>query len=289
MKPRLALSIALVLAALAGAGYLAYQNTLVPIPLAEGRERYVRASPEFGEDAARLEVLMPAGPGLEALLAEQSDLTLVEKSSTGAWAGQLASGLQSTRHGRRWRIALRPAWPMQDGTMLDATRAATALGPEVRRMGGEVRVIDPTTLDFQFKSHQDDLLGCLSRWRVPETGPFIRQGNTLVRFDGFIYGKAGIAALTVVTEPTLLESRAWAEGLAAARWAWSVFPGKVAPEDMAKVRLAPYDEFRMKDGSVWFLSRRLRRLRPDTGDWTHTRLFGAWKGTMDLAYDPLGL
>jgi hypothetical protein len=289
MKLRLVLSTLLVVAALAVAGYLVYQNTLVPIPLAEGRERYARASPEFGEDAARLEVLMPAAPGLEALLAGQSDLTLVERTPTGAWAGQLASGLQVTRHGRRWRIALRPGWPMQDGTTLDAARVATALGPEVRRLGGEVRVIDPVTLDFRFKSPPDDPLGGLSRWRVPGTGPFIRQGNTLVRFDGFMYGRAGIAALTVVTDPALLDSHAWAEGLAAARWAWAVFPGKVAPEDMAKVRLAPYDEFRMRDGSVWFLSRRMRRLRPDTEDWTRTRFFGAWKGAMDLPYDPLGM
>jgi hypothetical protein len=86
-----------------------------------------------------------------------------------------------------------------------------------------------------------------------------------------------------------MESRAWAEGMASGRWAWAAFPGQVAPEDMARVRLAPYDEFRMKDGSVWFLSRRMRRLRPNTEDWTRTRLFGAWKGAMDLPYDPLGM
>jgi hypothetical protein len=45
----------------------------------------------------------------------------------------------------------------------------------------------------------------------------------------------------------------------------------------------------MKDGSVWFLSRRMRRLRPEAADWTRTRLFGVWKGSMDLPYDPLGL
>ncbi len=289
MKTRLALSIALVLSTLAVAGYLVYQRTLVPIPLMEGRELYAKASPEFGEDEARLEVLMPAGSRLEVLLVAQSDLTLVEKSSGGAWAGQLASGLQASRHGRRWRITVRTGWPMQDGSILDAARVAMALGPEVQRMGGEMRVIDPTTLDLQFKSRQDDPLGCLSRWRVPGTGPFLRQGHTLVRFDGFIYGRAGVAALTVVTDPALMESRAWAESLAAARWTWAVFPGKVEPDDMAKVRLAQYDEFRMKDGSVWFLSRRMRRLRPNTEDWTRTRFFGAWKGAMDLPYDPLGM
>jgi len=289
MKARLALSIALVLMALAVGGYLVYQNTLVYVPLLEGKERFIQASPESGEDMARLEVLMPAGPGLDALLAEQSELTLIEKSSSAEWVVQLASGLQVTRHGRRWRITLRTGWPMQDGSTLDAQRVATALGPEVQRIGGEVRVIDVTTLDLRFKSRQDDTLEWLSRWRVPGTGPFRRQGTTLTRFDGFIHGRAGIAALTVVTDPALMESRAWAENLSSGRWAWTVFPGKVTPEDMAKVRLAPYDEFRMKDGSVWFLSRRLRRLRPNTEDWTRTRFFGAWKGALDLPYDPLGM
>ncbi len=57
---------------------------------------------------------------------------------------------------------------------------------------------------------------------------------------------------------------------------------------MAKARLAPYDEFRLKDGTVWFLSRRMRRLRPDAADWTRTRLFGAWQSSTELPYDPLG-
>jgi hypothetical protein len=111
----------------------------------------------------------------------------------------------------------------------------------------------------------------------------------LTRFDGFTPGRAGLAALTIRTESALFESRAWATDLAAGRWGWAVFPGKVEPEDMARVRLAPYDELPMKDGSVWFLSRRLRRLRPDAADWTRTRIFGAWKGAMDLPYDPLGM
>ena len=261
MKARLALPTLLVLVLLAVGGYFAYQNAWVPVPLVEGRDVYIKASPETGEDAARLEALMPAGPGLDALLAGQSELTLIEPAPTGAWAGQLATGLQVTRHGRRWRISLRTGWALQDGATLDAARVAAALDPEVR----------------------------LSQWRIPGTGPFRRQGATLTRFDNFLFGRAGFAALRVETDPALLESHAWAEGLASGRWAWAVFPGRVAPEDMAKARLAPYDEFRMKDGSVWFLSRRLRRLRPNPQDWTHTRLFGVWKGAMDLVYDPLGL
>ena len=232
---------------------------------------------------------MPAGPGLEAFLATQSELTLLEKAPGGGWAGHLASGLQVSRHGRRWRISVRPDWRMQDGSTLAAARLAVVLQPEVAQLGGEVRVVDASTLELRFQVRQDGLPGHLARWRIPGSGPFIRRGNVLVRFDGFSYGRSGLAGLTVVTDPAALASRAWADGLASGRWAWAVFPGDITPEDMAKVRLAPYDERRMKDGSVWFLSRRLRRLRPNAEDWTRTRLFGVWKGAMNLPYDPLGL
>jgi hypothetical protein len=288
MRLRAALA-GLFLALLALSGYLAYQGSLVPVPLSDGRELYVLANPEFGEEAARLEALLPAGPGLESFLATQSDLTLIEPALGGTWAGQLATELRLARHGRRWRVTLRTGWPLQDGTNLDAHRVAAALGPEVQRLGGELRVSDPATLEFRFRVRPADPLGWLSRWRVPGTGPFFRKGHTLVRFDGFLHGRAGLAALTVVTDPALLESHAWAEGLSSRRWAWAAFPGKVAPEDMAKVRLAPYDEIHLKDGSVWFLSRRMRRLRPNLNDWTRTRLFGVWSGAMDLPYDPLGM
>jgi hypothetical protein len=289
MQARTAVAAALLLAVLGVAGYLAFQDSLEPVPLSEGRDLYAQANPEFGEEAAHLEALMPAGPGLEAFLATQSELTLLDRAPDGGWAGQLADRLQASRHGRRWRISLRPGWRMQDGSTLGAARLAVALQPNVAQLGGEVRVIDPATLELRFKVRQAWLPGYLAKWRIPGSGPFVRQGNTLTRFAGFSFGRSGLAGLTVVTDPAAMASHAWAEGMAAARWVWAVFPGDVAPEDMAKVRLAPYDEIRMKDGSVWFLSRRLRRLRPDTGDWTRTRLFGVWKGAMNLPYDPLGL
>jgi hypothetical protein len=289
MKPRLVIAAALLLAVLGVGGYLLFQDSLEPVPLSEGRDLYAKANPEFGEEAAHLEALMPAGPGLEAFLATQSELTLVERAPEGAWAGLLASGLQASRHGRRWRVSVRPGWRMQDGATLDAARIRTALQQVVAELGGEVRVIDPATLELRFKARQAWLPGYLARWRIPGSGPFVRQGTTLTRFAGFSYGRTGIAGLTLVTDPAAMTSRAWAEGLATGRWAWAVFPGDVAPEDMARVRLAPYDELRMKDGSVWFLSRRLRRLRPNAEDWTRTRLFGVWKGAMSLPYDPLGL
>jgi hypothetical protein len=289
MKARFALTFVLMMFGLGVAGYLVMQNILVPIPLSDGQALYVNAKPDSGEDTARLEALLPEGPKLEAFLATQSGLPLIEKAADGSWAGLLAAGLQGTRSERRWLVTVRTDWPMQDGSVLDAQKVATALGPEAQRLGGEVRILDPGTVEFRFKTRQEDLPDQLAQWRVPGTGPFIRQGHTLIRFDGFAFGPAGFAALTIVTDPAFLESHAWSQGLAARRWAWAAFPATVASGDMAKVRMAPYDELRLKDGTVWFLSRRLRRFRPNPGDWTRTRIFGAWKGSMDLPYDPLGM
>lgn len=279
---------ALLIAALAVAGFLLYRDTLVPVPLAEGRSLFIQANPEFEEDAAEVQALMPPGPGLETFLANQSDLTLIELNPEG-WTGQLVAHLWHSRHGRRWRLEVRPGWRMQDGSLLDAATAGAAIQGEVTRLDGEVRPVDAMTLDLKFRTAQDTLPEQLTRWRIQGSGPFLRRGHTLIRHGGFAQGRAGVARLEILTDAALMESRAWAEGLAAGRWAWAVFPGNIAPEDMAKVRLAPYDELRMKDGSVWFLSRRMRRLRPAAEDWTRTRLFGAWRGAMDLPYDPLGM
>ena len=289
MKRRILVLAALVLGVGGVLGYLSYQDTLVAVPLAADQALFEPARPEYGEDAALLEVLMPAGTGLEAFLSAQADLAPLVKGQDRAWIGQLLSNLQGSRHGRRWRLGVRSGWRMQDGGSLDAERLCRAVMQDVMQAGGEARVIDAATLELRFKARRADVPELLARWRVPGSGPFRRQGSTLTRFDGFTRGRAGFAGLTVLTDPALMEGRVWAQGLAAGRWAWAVFPGKIEPEDMAKVRLAPYDELRMKDGSVWFLSRRLRRLRPDVADWTRTRLFGAWKGAMDLPYDPLGL
>ena len=268
MRPVLVLAAVLLATALGVGGYLAWQDGLVPVSLGDGRALYVPAAPEFQEDAARLAVLLPAGPGVEALL---------------------VATLEVSRHGRRWRLTVRSGWRLQDGTTLDANRVLQAIGPAAGRLGGQGRVLDAATLELRFQAPPTDLPEALRHWRVPGSGPFVRRGTTLTRFEGFPLGRAGIAALTVVTDPALLESRTWAAGLASRRWAWAAFPGGVAPGDMAKARLAPCDELRLQDGSIWFLSRRLRRLRPDSADWTRTRLFGAWQGAMDLPYDPLGM
>lgn len=87
-------------------------------------------------------------------------------------------------------------------------------------------------------------------------------------------------------DPGLLEGHRWATDITAGRYALAVYPGGVAPDDMAKVRSAPYDQIHMKDGSVWFISRRMRRLHPNLSDWSRTSLYGAWQADMDLPYDP---
>jgi hypothetical protein len=270
-------------------GYLQYQDTLVPIPLAPEVPRFVAAAPEYGEDAAVIEALLPAGEKLEAFLAAHSDLSLVDRDASGQLIGQLLAELSGTRHGRRWHLKVRPGWRLQRGGLLDAVRLGESIRSQVVGKGGEIRILGDALVELRFKARQPDLPADLSRWRVPGTGPFIRTGMTLARFEGFQHGRAGIAGLQVATDPTLFESHAWAEGLASGRWAFAPFPGQIAPEDMARVRLAAYDEIRLKDGSIWFLSRRMRRLRPDAEDWTRTRLFGVWRGSTELPFDALGM
>lgn len=281
MKPRIVLA-TLLLAGIAVAGYLAYQNSLVPVPLVSDAQLYVPAAPEFGEDQAVLEALVPAGPGLEAFLANQSDLTLLTRTPEGAWAGQLVDGLQRSRNDRRWRITLKAGFRLQDGSTLDAARASADLAQAFREAGARVRGIDSHTLELRFDARPSDVPDRLARWRIPGSGPFIRKGTALARFDGFTSGRAGLAGLRVETDPALLASAAWAQGLTSGRWAWAAYPGRIDPDDMAKVRLAPYDEVHLKDGSVWFVSQKLRRFRPDQGPWPETRLFGVWRGAMDL-------
>lgn len=287
MKLRLVLAAVLLLGLGAGA-WLVWQNWLEPVPLADGRALYVPAAPEFQEDMAKVVALLPAGPGVEALLVTQSDLPLLERGP-GGLGGLLVAELFASRHGRRWRLTVRPGWRLQDGSTLDAARLLGAIAPRVGSLGGEGRALDPATAELRFKVRPASLPADLLDWRVPGSGPFVRSGAMLTRFDGFVLGRAGFAAITVTTDQALLQSDAWATGLSSRRWAWAAFPGGMAPADMARARTAPYDELHLKGGTVWFLSRRLRRLRPDPRDWTRTRLFGAWQGAMDLPYDPLGL
>lgn len=289
MRSRVLLAAFLGAMALAVGGYLFYQEGLVPVPLVQGITLFQPGSPEFGQEQAQVEAVMLPGAKTEAFLANQSALTILVDQEGGAFAGQLITALQVSRHGRRWRLTVIGGWRLQDGSLLDAARLATALASLTAPLGGQCRVVDGATLDLRFKVRPTGMPGLLAQWRVPGTGPFLRQGKLLTRFDGFTSGRAGFAAVEVRTDSAVLEGHAWAEGLAAGRWAWAMFPGSVPPADMAKVRLAPYDELRMQDGTVWFVSRRMRRLRPQAEDWTRTRLFGVWKGAMDLPYDPLGL
>ncbi len=289
MRPRILLAAGLAAIALAVGGYLFYQEGLVPVPLVPGVTLFQPGSPEYGQDQAQVEAVMLPGAKTDTFLANQSALTVLVDQGEGTFAGQLITALQASRHGRRWRLTVIDGWRLQDGTVLDAARLAAALAPLAAPLGGQCRMVDGATLDLRFKVRPLGMPALLAQWRVPGSGPFRREGARLTRFDGFTPGRAGFAAVEVRTDPGVLEGHAWAEGLAAGRWAWALFPGSVPPADMARVRLAPYDELRMQDGTVWFVSRRMRRLRPQAEDWTRTRLFGAWKGAMDLPYDPLGL
>ncbi|GLH68654.1 hypothetical protein GETHPA_01870 [Geothrix rubra] len=281
MRTRLAL-ITLLSAVLGVGGWFAYQNGLVPVPLVPDAPLYAPASPDFGEDQAVLEALVPAGPGLDAFLANQSDLALLTRTPDGAWAGQLVDGLQRSRNGRRWRLTFKAGLRLQDGSELGADRADAVLAPAFRGAGARDRVLDGRTLELRFATRTEDVPERLATWRVPGSGPFVRKGTVLARFDGFVQGRAGLARLRVETDPALMASAAWAQGLASGRWAWAAYPGRIDPEDMARVRLAPYDEVRLTDGSVWFISQKLRRFQPDKGPWPETRLFGVWRGSMDL-------
>lgn len=267
-------------------GYLVHQDTFQAVALASEQVLYVPARPEFGEAEVLLEAQLPEGAKLEQFLANQSDLTPLVADPEAGLVGQLLAGLEGTRNGRRWRLAVRPGWKLQDGSLLGAERLGQALTPELTPLGGQTRILGPMLLELRFPARQAMVPQLLTHWRVPGSGPFVRAGTSLTRFAGFCHGPAGIAGLRVVTGPASRESREWADGLVSRRWAWAVFPGQIVPEDMARIRLAAYDEVRLKDGSVWFLSRRLRRFRPDLEDWSRTRLFGVWKGAMDLPYEP---
>ena len=282
MKPRSLAVIAFLVIGAGIAGYLAWQNTFVPVALAPDAALYVAPMPEFGEDQAVLNVQMPAGPDLDTFLANQSDLTILTRDREGALVGQLAEGLQRTRHDRRWRVTFKEGVHLQDGTVLDASRAQRVLAGALQAEGAQARVLDSRTLELRFTHRVEDVPERLTRWRIPGSGPFARQGTTLMRFNGFMHGRAGLAGLRVDTDPAQAESRPWADGIVSGRWAWAVFPGRVAPEDMARVRLTAYDEVHLQGGQVWFVSQRLRRFHPDQGPWPENRLFGVWQGSMNL-------
>ena len=298
--------IAGVLVALAGAGAAGYwwnRNHLVPVPLASDDALFVRANPDPGQDQAQLVALLPPGPGLHAFILRQVGEPLLIQAKDGTWTGLLADSLWGSANRRHWRVRLRQAVRLHDGHLMDARWAIAAL----RRMedgpfkaDAQAKVVDDRTFDLDFKapwdltrrlSAPDALLLTGSGPHAVGTGPFklspIEGGDAaLVRFDGFRHGNAGIAELRLPEDPALMDGHRWAQDIVARRYAWAVFPGAVPPDDMADVRNAPYDQIRLKDGAVWFISRRMRRLHPDMEDWTATPLFGAWQADMDLPYDP---
>lgn len=303
MKRGLIAGVLLLLVAAGAAGFWWSRNRLLPVPLASDGELFVAPNPDPGQDQAKLEMLVPSGPGLHAFILRQVGEPLLAPASGGGWTGLLAESLWESPNHRHWRIRLRQAVRLHDGHLMDARWVLAAL----RRMpegpfqaGAQASLVDDRTFDLDFKAPwellrhlatPDAVILAGSGSHAVGSGPFRLATSDagevyLARFDGFRHGNAGIAEVHLPEDSGLLEGHRWAQDILARRYALAVFPGSVPPEDMAKVRSAPYDQLRMKDGSVWFISKRMRRLHPDPLDWTRTALYGAWQADLDLDYDP---
>ena len=291
------------LAALGGAGYWWDRNHLVPVPLASDDALFTPANPDPGQNQAKLELLLPQGPGLHAFVLRQVGEPLFLPGPGDGWTGLLAESLWASPNHRHWRVRLRQAVRLHDGHLMDARWALTALhrleeGPF--QAGAKASIADDRTFDLDFHApwelmrtlaQPSAVLLSGSGLHAVGTGPFKLMTTPdgdffLARFEGFRHGDAAIAELHMPEDPSLMEGHAWAQALVSRRYAWAVFPGNVPPDDMAAVRNAPYDPVRVKDGTVWFISRRMRRLHPDLSDWTRTSFYGVWQADMDLPYDP---
>ncbi|HJV22545.1 MAG TPA: hypothetical protein VJ570_07605, partial [Holophagaceae bacterium] len=260
--------------------------------LAPEADLWEKPNPEGEQDLAQLEILLAAGPGAQALLRNQCFEPLLELQE-GRWTGILAEAAWHSRHEKRWRFRPRSGLRFQDGRPLDAaalvaTFPAWAPGP-LKADLKKAQVVDDMA-EFRFQHAQPGAAEAFAAAPVRDaltgvgTGPFRLSGDgtTLERSDFFRHGRAGFQSLKLVTDPAALDGAAWAEGLVAKRWALAQYPGKVPGEAMAQVRLGAYDDVRLNDGSVWFINRRLRRMRPDRADWTKTRLFGVWRADYEL-------
>lgn len=292
MKLKAAL-LALSLLLLGAAAWWRWQEGLVPVALLADRDLFEPAQPEGDQAQAALQILAPDSPRLRALLRRQALEPLVMRGE-GGYVGLLAAEASHSRHFKAWRLRPRPEIRLQDGRPVVAPwLAATfaAWGPAELKADLAAATAVDGELRLRFRHAQPEVLERLADSPVfdparPDlgTGSFHLGlgGLSISRHEGFRHGRAGFASLQAVTDPALMESTAWADGLAAGRWAWAVFPGRVTPDDMARARNAPYDEHRMKDGTVWFVHRKLRRLRTVKEDWTATPLFGVWQAEVEL-------
>jgi ABC-type transport system substrate-binding protein len=303
MKRGLIIGALVLLGAAGAAGYWWDRNHLVPVPLVSDETLFTRANPDPGQDQASVEMLLPPGPGRQTFVLAQVGEPLIQRKGEDGWTGLLADAVWTSANRRHWRVRLRQAVRLHDGHLLEARWALAALhrmkgGPF--EAGAKVSVVDDRTLGLDF-AEPWDLLAHLSDpgavmvvgegARTVGSGPFMfataeSHETYLARFDGYRHGPAGLAAVRLPEDPSLMDGHQWARDLVARRYALAIYPGNVPPEDMSDARNAPYDQVRLKDGTVWFVSRRMRRLHPFDADWTRTALFGAWQADMDLPYDP---
>ncbi len=273
-------------------GWWLWMEQLQPLPLAAETELWEKPNPEGEQDMAQLEILLAPGPGAQALLRNQCFEPLLEKQD-GQWTGILAEAAWHSRHEKRWRFKPRTGLRFQDGRALDAAALVAtfpAWAPEAFKVDLKKSQVVDGMAEFRFQHPQPGAAEALALAPVRDaltglgTGPFriSSDGTTLERSDFFRHGRAGFQSLKLTTDPQALEGTAWAASLLAKRWAIAQYPGKVPGEAMAQVRLGAYDDLRMADGTVWFISRRLRRLRPLKADWAHTRFFGVWRADYEL-------
>lgn len=298
-------TVILLLVLAGGAGFAIWwsRNRLLPIPLASDADRFTPANPDPGQEQAKVEALLPQGSAFHAFMLRQVGEPLLEPGPGDGWTGVLAEALWGSPNQRHWRIRIRQAVWLHDGHLMDSRWAIAALrriedGPF--QAGAKASLVDDRTFDLDLPEGWDlprrlsqpgALLFSGSGIHAVGSGPFKLESSPagelyLARFDGYRHGNAGIAEIHLPDDPALLQGARWAADMVARRYAWSVFPGSVPPEAMAQVRNAPYDQVRLDDGTVWFISRRMRRLHPDLKDWSRTSLFGAWQADMDLPYDP---
>lgn len=273
-------------------GWWLWMEQLEPLPLAAEAELWEKPNPEGEQDQAQLEILLAAGPGAQSLLRNQCYEPLLEKQE-GQWTGILAEAAWHSRHEKRWRFKPRPGLRFQDGRGLDAAALVAtfpAWAPAALKADLKTSQVVDGMAEFRFQHPQPGAAEAFAAAPVRDaltglgTGPFrlSPDGTSLERSDFFRHGRAGFQSLKLVTDPLALEGAAWAESLLAKRWAIAQYPGKVPGEAMAQVRLGAFDDLRMADGTVWFISRRLRRLRPVQADWARTRLFGVWRADYEL-------
>src|SRR5690242_18962109 len=106
MKRGLIAGILLRIVTTGAAGFWLSRNRLLPVPLASDASLFTALNSDPGQDQARLELLLPSGPGLHAFILRQVGELLLAPSVDGGWTGMLAESLWASPNHRHWRVRL---------------------------------------------------------------------------------------------------------------------------------------------------------------------------------------